>query len=75
MLKNIAQSANGIYVSANDLTSLDMLYASFINKLNMNKYKTMRQRKFHEQYQIFLIIGIFLLCAETLLGIKKGGSS
>lgn len=73
LLKNIAFAAQGAYITGNDFSSLASIYDQFISKLKKNEYTTTKKKIFHQRYQIFLFIGIILLCAELFLGTKKEG--
>ncbi len=75
LLKDIALSASGAYISGSDIASLESMYNQFIDKLKKNEYTTTRKKNYHQRYQIFLLIGITLICAEMLIGKKKGVQS
>lgn len=71
LLKNIAFTAQGAYITGNDLSNIALIYDQYINIFNKNVYTTTKKKNYYHRYQIFLLLGILLICAELLLGTKK----
>ncbi|AZR73243.1 hypothetical protein BBF96_07500 [Anoxybacter fermentans] len=72
LLKEMAAGAGGVYISGADIAGLDSIYDRFIGKLKKTEFSTTRKKKYHKRYQIFLLMGIILIGAEMLIGVKKG---
>ncbi|MCK4257971.1 MAG: VWA domain-containing protein [Halanaerobiales bacterium] len=75
LLKNLAQTASGVYLSGTDIARLDSLYAQFIGNLKKSEFNTEMKKNFYHRYQIFLLIGIILIGLEMLVGVKRGRKS
>ncbi|MEQ8768719.1 MAG: VWA domain-containing protein [Planctomycetota bacterium] len=68
LLQEIALSTNGVYVPARtSLYDLGKIYDDYFLDLEQGEYRTERRRRYREQFQIFVCLGIALLLAEMLI--------
>lgn len=72
LLKNVASSGKGVYISGSDPEALDAIYQNYISRMQKTEFNTTRKKNYHQRYQIFLAIGLLLIGAEMLIGVKKG---
>lgn len=71
-LQKIALTTDGSYVKATNADfGLDLIYEKKISKMEKRKIKDRMVKKFHERYQIPLMIALVLLCIEPFIGVRK----
>jgi len=72
LLKQIAISTGGSYVHATQAEfGLTLLYDKHISKLEKRDIEAKMRKRYEERFQIFLAIGIVLLCIEPLVSERK----
>jgi Ca-activated chloride channel family protein len=71
MLEQIATAGQGVYVRANNVqVGLNNLFDE-INKMAKEEMESVNFSEYNDQYQIFLIIGLFLILLEFVVLERK----
>ncbi|MDR2641271.1 MAG: VWA domain-containing protein [Planctomycetaceae bacterium] len=71
-LKEIAEITNGTYIQAgNKLFDLGQIYSQNISKLSAGEFQIEQQKKYHKQFQPFLIFAITALFFYTYINKKE----
>ena len=65
LLKDIAEKTLGAYIPAQTLSyDLGQIYDDQLAKLTQGEINTEKRKRFHEQYQLFGVLGLLLLLIE-----------
>ncbi len=68
LLKEIALSTGGAYIPAGTAAyDLGQVYEDHLAGLNRGEFQTAKKKRYREQYQIFLALGIICLAAEMAI--------
>ncbi len=72
MLKEIAAAAGGAYVrSSGTEFGLDYLYETQLSRLEKRSIESRVEKKYHEHYEIPLVLALGFLLVETVLSLRR----
>lgn len=75
ILKKIALSTGGIYLRAGGVEfGLELIYDEKLSKLEKQEFKSRMEKRFHERFQIPLVLAFLLLLFEALIGERAKSS-
>jgi len=73
VLKMIAEKTGGAYVrAAGDALGLDALFRDHIATMERRDLESAIERRFEDRFQLPLLLALMLLCAEALVGDRRG---
>jgi len=75
-LEEIAVQTGGMYVRSTGAEfGLDLIYEKELSKIEKKDFKSRMEKRYHERFQLPLVLAFLLLLAEPLIGDRKKGKT